>query len=176
GYELNMTHNYRINQKFSISWSLSAQPKINNIGFAGRDDESSIFARRNISTFINTLGFKFSFTNRMGLTTRIRHYHSRVFNKQYYNITENGLLIPNTEQAFSFDKAADFFNIDMVYSWQFAQGSFINVVWKNAIVRQRANAEGTYFSNLEDLLKGDQNNNLSLKVIYFLDYLQMKRK
>lgn len=176
GYELNMTHNYRINQKFSISWSLSAQPKINNIGFAGRDDESSIFARRNISTFINTLGFKFSFTNRMGLTTRIRHYHSRVFNKQYYNITENGLLIPNTEQAFSFDKAADFFNIDMVYSWQFAQGSFINVVWKNAIVRQRANAEGTYFSNLEDLLKGDQNNNLSLKVIYFLDYLQLKRK
>ena len=89
---------------------------------------------------------------------------------------DNGLLARHTDQTFAFNKTADFFNIDMVYSWQFAQGSFINIVWKNAIVRQRAAAEGSYFSHLNELFGQNQNNNFSLKVIYFLDYQQLKQR
>jgi hypothetical protein len=64
----------------------------------------------------------------------------------------------------------------MVYTWQFAPGSFLNAVWKNATFYGADSPRDGYFENLGNTLDADQNNNLSLKVIYFLDYLQLKGK
>ena len=64
----------------------------------------------------------------------------------------------------------------MVYTWQFAPGSFINIVWKNAIVDFDGHVQKNYFKNLDRTMQADENNNISLKVIYFLDYLQLKKK
>jgi Domain of unknown function (DUF5916) len=36
--------------------------------------------------------------------------------------------------------------------------------------------ERSYFKNFGNTIEANQNNNLSLKVIYFLDYLQLKKK
>ena len=63
----------------------------------------------------------------------------------------------------------------MVYTWQFAPGSFLNVVWKNAAVNGNQEVTGDYFKNIGRTMQADDNNNLSLKVIYFLDYLQLKK-
>jgi hypothetical protein len=63
----------------------------------------------------------------------------------------------------------------MVYTWQFAPGSFVNVVWKNSIFKSGNIIERDYFKNLGNTLDTDQNNNISLKVIYFLDYLDIKK-
>jgi hypothetical protein len=64
----------------------------------------------------------------------------------------------------------------MVYTWQFALGSFVNIVWKNAIGTQDVDIQHPYFKNLGNTLSAPQLNSLSLKVIYFLDYLQLKKK
>ena len=64
----------------------------------------------------------------------------------------------------------------MTYTWQFAPGSFLNIVWKNAVVSFEDMIEPGYFKNFENTLQNDQNNNLSLKVIYFFDYLNFKKK
>jgi hypothetical protein len=62
----------------------------------------------------------------------------------------------------------------MVYTWQVAPGSFLNIVWKNATQYFSDDVESKYFRNLGNTISQDNNNNLSLKVIYFLDYLQLK--
>jgi hypothetical protein len=36
--------------------------------------------------------------------------------------------------------------------------------------------EESYIKNLGNTIEADHNNNISLKVIYFLDYLQLKKK
>ena len=64
----------------------------------------------------------------------------------------------------------------MVYTWQFAPGSFLNIVWKNAVSEFSNEVEGNDFKNVQNVLATNQNNNISLKVIYFLDYLQIRRK
>lgn len=64
----------------------------------------------------------------------------------------------------------------MVYTWEFAPGSFINVVWKNAVYDFDNAVERNYFKNISNTLESDQNNNISFKIIYFLDYLQLKGK
>ena len=63
----------------------------------------------------------------------------------------------------------------MVYTWQFAAGSFINIVWKNAIYDDK-NLSNSYLKNFNNTLSSPQNNNLSLKIIYYLDYLKFKKR
>jgi Domain of unknown function (DUF5916) len=63
-----------------------------------------------------------------------------------------------------------------VYTWQFAQGSFINIVWKNIAESFNRDFEKNYVKNLGKTVDGPQFNSLSLRVIYFIDYLTMKKR
>ena len=113
----------------------------------------------------------------MGLTFRARHYHSSVLNKSFYTLQQmTGKLSPNPAFNEPVDQNVNFFNIDMVYTWQFAPGSFLNIVWKNAIYDFDNSVEKNYFKNFGNTISADQNNNISLKVIYFLDYLSLKKR
>jgi hypothetical protein len=68
------------------------------------------------------------------------------------------------------------FNIDAVYTWQFAPGSFINIVWKDESYLSNADIQKGYFKNFNKTIGEPQNNNLSFKIIYFLDYLNLQKK
>jgi hypothetical protein len=112
----------------------------------------------------------------MGLTFRARHYLSNVDNKQFYILQPDGSLKENTVFYNNRNQNFNLFNIDMVYTWQFAPGSFINIVWKDAAENFNNQVERNYFKNFGNTIESDQNNNISLKVIYFLDYLELKGK
>ena len=146
------------------------------MGYAWSDPTEIIFGRRKVNTFENILGAKYNFNNMMGITLRIRHYYSSVYNKEFFTLQQDGLLKPNSSFNQNVDQNANFFNVDMVYTWQFAPGSFINIVWKNAVFDYTDIVEESYIKNLGNTIEADQNNNISLKVIYFLDYLQLKKK
>ena len=134
-----------------------------------------MLGRRKINTIENILTLKYSFTNKMGLTYRMRHYISTVDNKEFFTLQTNGLLVSNNSFTANMNRNVNFFNIDMVYTWQFAPGSFLNIVWKNSVFTFGDMIERDYLKNVGNTLEADQNNNLSLKVIYFLDYLDIKK-
>jgi len=67
------------------------------------------------------------------------------------------------------------FYINAVYTWQFAPGSFLNIVWKDESSTFNRDIDYHYFKNFDRTLGSPQNNNLSVKVIYFLDYLDLKK-
>ncbi|HEX4958998.1 MAG TPA: DUF5916 domain-containing protein, partial [Lacibacter sp.] len=176
GVDVLTNQTYRFNNKLSVSNRLNFLPRFNNIGFSTLDNGTVVFARRKVNTVENILNVKYSFTNMMWLTFRMRHYLSSVDNKEYFTLEKNGLLTANPSFNKNMNRNVNFFNIDMVYTWQFAPGSFLNVVWKNSIFTQDSFIEQNYFKNFGNTLESDQNNNLSMKVIYFLDYLQLKKK
>ena len=159
-----------------MSHRLSVNPRFNNVGFTGNSGSQIIFARRDVKSVENILSGKYNFTNMMGITVRVRHYFSSVDNKEFYALQKNGTLMPNTTFNGNTNQNVNFFNVDMVYTWQFAPGSFLNVVWKNAVYDYTNIVERSYFKNFGNTIEADQNNNISLKVIYFLDYLQLKKK
>lgn len=174
-YRLLLRQNYRFNSKFSIAHRFSTNPRFNNIGYTYSDNSNEIiFARRTVNAVENILSAKYNFTNKMGVTFRARHYLSTVDNKDFYTLRSDGKLNANTAFNKNTNRNVNFFNIDMVYTWQFAPGSFINIVWKNSVVDSKEVVERSYFKNFGNTMEVDQNNNLSLKVIYFLDYLQLK--
>ena len=171
-----VNQNYRFNNQFSLSYRLGYQPQFNGMGYTTTLPTEIIFAKRDVKTIENILSAKYNFNNMMGINLRIRHYYSSVDNKEFFTLQQDGSLIPNSSYVENKDQNANFFNVDMVYTWQFAPGSFINVVWKNAVYDYTNVVEKSYFKNLGNTMEADQNNNISLKVIYFLDYLQLKKK
>ncbi len=175
--ELTYRQNYRFTSKFSLNHRLSLAPKYNNVGYSYSTNSSDIiFSRRKVNAIENILGAKYSFNNKMGINFRMRHYFSSVENKQFFTLMNDGKLNPNNSFNLNRDQNVNFFNIDMVYTWEFAPGSFINIVWKNAVYDFDDNVERNYFKNFSNTLESDQNNNISFKIIYFLDYLQLKSK
>ena len=177
GLDLFIGQTYRFSSKFSINHRLGINPRPKGLGYTTTlDDGSIIFALRKVNTIDNVLNLKYNFTNKMGLTFRARHYASVVDNKDFFALNTDGTLSPKSGITQNLNRNVNYFNIDMVYTWQFAPGSFMNVVWKNATFFGSNSLADNYFENLENTLQADQNNNLSLKVIYFFDYLQLKRK
>ncbi len=176
--ELYFNNNYRFNKKLTISTNTMMQLSHNNLGYATMfNADSIVFALRKRTTVENIFNVKYNFTNKMGLTFRARHYWSRVSNKEFFRLREDGRL--NTIAggiSQNVDYNVNYFNIDMVYTWQFALGSFINIVWKDAISTFDRNTQQSYFKNFGNTLEADQQNSLSIRVIYFLDYLSLKKK
>jgi len=186
-HQIALSHRYRFNDKFSIGQDLLVNPMTNDAGFYNKYFENDasgqsvlkdiIFSRRNVLTVDNTVSLKYNFNNRSGITFRARHYWSQVKQKELYDLQPDGKLIPTVHPDVSIQHINyNIFNIDATYTWQFAPGSFINIVWKNQANTNDADIRYGYWKNLSNTMDADQNNNLSFKIIYFIDYLKFKKK
>ncbi len=174
--ELFLSNRYRFNDKLTVSLeSLNEVAKKDlGFGFINEPQDSVIFGLRNRHTTENVFSVKYNFNIKMGLTFRARHYWSKVDYYRFYNLKKDGYLEDVLSVNKNPDENANFFNIDMVYTWQFAQGSFINVGWKNSADSYDRNVSRKYYYNLNEMLSNAQQNSLSVKVIYFLDYATFK--
>ncbi len=173
-YLFDFKQNFRFSPKFSLGQETNLQPQTNNAGFAAFDGSDVIFGRRDVSTVENTFNVKYSFNDRMVFTAIVRHYWSKVAYKEYYTLTPDGRLGKNTTFSGNADQNYNTFTVDAVYTWQFAPGSFINVVWKNNATTLDGTTTSGYFKNFDHTISSPQNNNFSVKIIYFLDYLHIK--
>lgn len=176
--EINAANQYRFSDRLSVGLTNYLMFGHNNPGFAYIDTTHNqvIFGLRRQRTVENILSVKYNFNIRMGLTFRARHYWSKVQNTQFFDLMNSGHLQPIADGDHSADENVNFFNIDMVYTWQFAPGSFINVAWKDAAQSSDADILTTYYHNLDRTLRVPQQNSLSVKVIYYLDYLSLQKK
>ena len=180
-HEFYFSQRYRFSDKFSITQSIDYNPVTNDAGYYSTYTENNvlkdiIFSRRDITTVENILSAKYNFNNTSGITFRARHYWSKVKQKQLYDLKTDGTLSPTTHNTIApVDRNFNIFNIDAVYTWQFAPGSFINVVWKDQGVLFNSDSQSGYFNNFDKTFSEPQNNNLSVKIIYYLDYLDFKK-
>jgi hypothetical protein len=177
-YYFNFFHTYRFTDKFSLSQQSSYQPFRNNIGFDDFDDQEIVFSLRDRITSENTLSGKYNFNNKSGITVKLRHYWSEVENGSYFRLNEDGSLSEyspgNTYNRQH--KNINFFTLFAEYSLQFAPGSFVYVVWKNENENSNSIIDHNYFKNLDRTIEAPHSNNLSVRILYYLDYLSFKRK
>ncbi len=154
------------------------EPRYNYVNWVGKSKANEIiFSRYDRNTVETILDMKYTFTAKMGLNLRGRHYWSDRRNKSFFMLQDNGNLTANPGSDFVNQHVNyNVFNIDMVYSWQFAPGSELSVTYKDvAEDYETLNREG-YGRNFGRVIGRPQNNSLSLKVLYYLDYLQLKKR
>jgi hypothetical protein len=175
---LGIGNRYRFSDKFSIDHSINFSPQKRNFGWAGFLNNEPVFGARDIDNIVNQLNLKYSFNAMMNINVRVRHYWFEVdYDPAKYQVLKlDKSYVPTSLFTQDVDQNYNAFNIDAVYTWQFAPGSFINVVWKNFAEDFNRKVSSGYFRNFGNTMDASDNNNLSLKVIYFLDYLQLKGK
>lgn len=180
------------------SWRISVEPRVrinNHFKFRHRfsyDDEREtrfasvkrnadnnqiiVFAKRDINTYENRFIGSYIFNSRMALDLRVRHYWSKFKVVSTHQLLNDGTIIAYNDEDGINSSSLNFFNIDLSYKWQFSPGSEFSFFWQNAISTQMFDiAEPTFFDNLGTVFDNPANNNLSLKVVYFLDYAYLKK-
>jgi hypothetical protein len=186
GIGLSVGPRYRVTNQLTFRYAIDYNLSENQIGYVngGLDDtkpedlpflDCILLGRRRVTTVVNTVTMSYTFTNRMSFNIRTRHYNSHV---QYRDFTTLGLNGEETPAAYTRNrnKGYNAFNVDAVFSWWFAPGSQVNVVWKNAAATEDDADRATplYFDNLSGTLVTPHNNSLSIKVLYYLDYLAVR--
>ena len=186
-YDLEMR--FRISDQlfFTPSWDQGFQ--FNSEGYAvpfGNPIDTSssiIFGNRNRITSTMTLGIDYTMTNRIALTFRLRHYNSKISYNYFSELLENGRL-SELENYSGLDQYGvsvydinyNAFTIDMVFRWVFLPGSELNIVWKNSIFTSNSIVDENYWNTLNNTLKNGPTNSFSLKLIYWLDTLSLRKK
>lgn len=157
--------------------------RYNENGFVKNLNDSIIFGRRDVKEHETAVTGNYIFNNRMALNLTLRHYWSTAVYDRFNRVDEqNGALLPTDYAGFNEDGSTihdisfNAFNIDLAYNWRFAPGSEISVVWKNIISEQGEPLDVNYFEGVDRLLQSPQLNNFSIKILYFIDYLDLKRK
>ncbi len=165
-----------VNDHFSIGYELYLSSDHGTESFVDIDaDDDIIFGTRNTATVSNNLRLRYTFNPKMNISFRARYYWSKVNWTEYYLLNEDGTL-GDTEYSGNNDINFNAFNIDAVYAWEFAPGSYLNVIWKNNIQQYDDLGMDTYFDNVGKTFQTPQTNGLSIKLIYYLDYLALRKK
>ncbi|WP_276499055.1 DUF5916 domain-containing protein [Pontibacter litorisediminis] len=183
-WSFSLSPRFRINDKFSIANGNSYSIDKRNIGYAGKYEDAqqqkhTLFGDRTLTTLSTTISSAYIFNERSGLTLNMRHYWSRAAYKEFFELTRKGLLQPTSAEqeihtAAIHDINYNTFTMDLVYSWRFAPGSELRVVWKNFIEDRANQVENRYFDNLSNTFAVPQNNNFSVKLLYFIDYVALR--
>ena len=145
-----------------------------NFGFATYDAEGkSVIGARQTFVVTNTFTAQYTISPRMFASLSARHYWSKAVYMNHYNLNEDGNmqereLIDGTNRNFNS------WNIDFVYDWRFAPGSDLIVSWKQFIYKSDGDEHGNYFENVHKTFTAAQTNSVSVKLVYYLDYQQMK--
>jgi hypothetical protein len=173
-YTLELKPGFRISQKVTLFITSKLNNMFHNRGFyatAGNAKDTVIFASRNRSVVENVVDGRFSFNNKMNITLAARHYVSKVKNEAFFLLNPKGDL----ETTHFTGREGDVYNlfyIDFLYTWRFAQGSEFNFIWKNEINPQGVDTlYDSYFRDLSFLSNAPQRNLLTLKLIYYLDWM-----
>ena len=111
----------------------------------------------------------------MSLKLDARHYWSNAVYSAYNYLANDGTL-----QASNYNTSHDIdfntFNVYLSYVWQYAPGSEMSIVYQNSILTSNSLILNDYMDNFTNTLEAPQNNSLSVKVIYYLDYLYARSK
>lgn len=178
---------YRVSNKLSVNVEVNGEANLGSRGYVANQENEEygedeiIFGRRNIRTASNVAGINYTFNNKMGLNFRLRHYWSKVKYNTFYKLSRNGELGDSEYTGIDelgehiHDTNFNAVNIDVVYFLQVAPGSFLNLVWKDAIQSLTNHATLDYFSSYRQAMHAPQTNNVSVRFTYFIDYLSLKK-
>ena len=167
---------YRFSDHISLIYSFKFSRQNRNIGWVDFDENgNTIFARRDRITYINTLQGKYSLNSNMNLNLTVRHYWSYAVNHDYLTLQDDGTLTDNLIYNTNKNSNLNTWNLDLSYSWWFAPGSQVSVLYRNSSSLFSREYSRQFGSNFRDAI---DNQNLShvfsISVRYFIDYNSIK--
>ncbi|WP_035651703.1 DUF5916 domain-containing protein [Flavobacterium sp. ASV13] len=184
-YGVDVGPRYRFNDKLLLTYYFSFFRKNNNKGYIdnvdGDDNESTpdniVFANRNVVTYSNTLGGKYALNSTMTFNLSVRQYWSYAENLAILQLEQDGTLTPYPEYTDNKNSSFYSWNADLSYSWWFAPGSQVSVLYRNNADNFERIIDKQFKDNVTALLNNDALKHVfSVSVKYFIDYNAVKNK
>jgi hypothetical protein len=167
---------YRISNSLQVNYSFRYDLDNYNLGFVdiiGAD--SIIFGGRKLKTYENTVSVQYVISKDITILLYGRHYWYTGKYLHYYNLPENGIVELNQTYNQNNDFSYNIFNIDLMFSWQFAPGSMLSLVFKKAIEDEAELTDAGFYENFKYTFNQPQSTSISLKMLYYLDYSYLKK-
>lgn len=139
------------------------------------EDGAIIFGRRNIRNLESSFTASYVFMKDMTITLNARHYWATGQYLSYYILQEDGTLRDYVTYDRSHDFSFNSINADVVYSWIFAPGSILSVAYKLNTISEEQMINYSYKYNFQATMQAPQLNQLSVRVLYYLDYQYITR-
>ncbi|MDP3461421.1 MAG: DUF5916 domain-containing protein [Bacteroidales bacterium] len=172
---------WRINNSMLLRPAIQFNFSANDQGFVAFEKDQSaqtkiIFGRRDVKNVTSTLTTEYIFSRHTSLSFRLRHYWLRVNYLEFLELVNDGKTLP-TDYSSNQDFSVNAFNIDMVFKWDFAPGSELLLIWKNAIFDKVSNEAplNNYFENIDRMFQSPIHNSLSIKLLYYLDWQYFRK-
>jgi hypothetical protein len=181
-YKTQIGARYRFSNKFSLDVDVDRQHDKLQIGYAFRKEANGapIAGYRSYKDLTTVLSANYNFTPRINMSLRGRHYWSQVHYLSFWNVDAKGnhiarAYIPGQDQNLNI------FNIDAFFNWDFKPGSRLVAGWKNWLGSNYLESidgikYNQYTRNLGQSFNQPHGNEFTLRVIYFLDYNQLRGK
>ena len=175
-YGLYLGPKYRFNDRLSIAFAMDYINQSNYRGWVDSNETGVIFAERNREIFQNDLTGKYSLNNKMTINLTARYYWSYSKNHEFFTLQNNGYLTPNSTYTQNKDRNFNSWNFDLSYSWWFAPGSEISILYRNYGLERADVVEKDLSKNIKSIFNSDLTNVFSISIRYFIDYNAVKNK
>ena len=174
----------RFNDRVSMNYVLSLRNRYNEIGYlddlaiTNTQNTQPIISLRNTYMITNVLSGSYIINNKIDFSLKLRYHIDQVEILDFNRLDNEGYLIQteienNNTEDYNINYST--WTADIGLNWWFAPGSQLSLVWKNGVDNQTSNIENNWFENVEESFNLAQQNSLSLKIVYYLDYLYLKK-
>jgi len=179
GFWFGLEPTIRFNDKFRVGYEYEYQSIKGGRGFVDNINDEILFGERDVLTIENSISGSYNFNSFHGLSLTFRNFWSTViYDNNLFALQQDGLL--NTEDGYTTTDIENpninfnTWNLDFRYTWQFAPGSQLTALYRNSLFNMDNNSREDYFGSLKSLFKQPIENVFSLRLVYYIDYNNLK--
>jgi len=178
-FSINIEPRYRFSNKFNMIYEFEYSYQNDRPSYVDRQNYSVIFGNRDQKSIENSLNGSYNFNTNQGLNLSFRHFWSTAtFAKNSYAVLENDGKLRSVDYLITEnnDPNANFniWNLDLSYRWRFAPGSEAVLLYRNAIFNEDRLSQLNFNESLDNLFSQPARHNVSLRVVYYINYNQVK--
>ena len=176
GYGFGISPRYRFTNQFSLVYGFNYNQTYNDQGYIDEVGRDIIFGQRDRTSYNNTISAKYSFSVLSSLSLTFRHNWTKVLYEDEYLSLQNDGSLSGITYSGTDDLNFNSWNLDLNYVWQFAPGSQLIAFYRNSINPDAdfAPANISFVDNINQLFEEDMQHTFSLRLVYFIDYNQIK--
>lgn len=169
---------FKFTSRFKMIYRGEYKRNINQKGFVTFLNDPAhpvLFGNRQRKTVSNALKADYFFNVKSAFSLSLRHYWSPVHYNRFYLLENDGTLTPTTHNQ-NHDFNFNVWNLDLGYTWEYAPGSTLTILYRNSLTNADTNAFLTFGENLDNLFMQPQTHRIVIKTIFYIDYNTVKQR
>lgn len=169
---------YRFSEKLLVVLSTDLSFNENQFGYIDNNDTDVFFGQRDLTTIENSISASYNFDPFKAIDLRFRNFWSVAdySDDLFFNLNDDGSRSLTDYDTTANDPNRNFniWNLDISFRWRFAPGSEATLLYRNQIFNLDELSTLNYSESLKNLFEQPQQNSISLRITYFIDYNNIK--